>query len=94
LPWARQTGLETAASHASTLVPVCAPESPVGTARRALANRRFDSAAAIAVCDGERLVGIVRFEDLLAASDNRAISEIMDADPPVVAAGIDREVAA
>jgi magnesium transporter len=88
------TGLETAGSHASRNVPTCAPGTRAGAARQAFAHRRFESAASIAICDGDTLVGVVTLEELLAAPDDQPLSELMDADPPVVAPGVDREVAA
>jgi magnesium transporter len=45
------------------------------------------------VCEGERLVGMLRIEDLLAAADERAVAELMDREAPTVAPGVDQEVA-
>jgi magnesium transporter len=86
--------LETAGSHASMRVPICAPGTRAAAARQAFTHRRFDSAASIAICERDVLVGVVTLEVLLAAPDDQPLSEMMDVDPPVVAPGTDREVAA
>jgi magnesium transporter len=62
--------------------------------RRSLAGQRFDSAADVAVCDGDRLVGLVRTEELLAADEMTRIDLLMEDDPPIVRPGVDQEVAA
>ena len=80
--------------HASARVPRASPSSRAGDVRRGLEGRRFDTVEEIAVCDGDRLVGLVDIEDLMAADADTPISAIMDADPPVVAPGADQEVAA
>jgi magnesium transporter len=46
------------------------------------------------VCDGRSFRGIVSIEDLLAAPDAATVADIMDADPPTIAPGVDQEVAA
>jgi magnesium transporter len=89
-----QPALETAARHASMDVPVGDPSASVRSVRRALESRRFESAAAVAVCENDRLVGVVRIEELLAVPGDRLLEDVMDADPPVVAPGTDQEVAA
>jgi magnesium transporter len=89
-----RAGLETAAQHASENIPVSTPDAHAGSVRRTLSMKRFDSAASIAVCEGDRLVGLVRLEDLLAATDDLPLSALMDADPPIVVPGVDQEVAA
>jgi magnesium transporter len=48
----------------------------------------------IAVCTHDRLLGLIRIEDLLPAAEQTTALDIMDADPPVVMPGIDQEVAA
>jgi magnesium transporter len=86
---------ETAAEHHTRRVPIAAPQDTAETVRAGLVDRRFDSVAEIAVCDAEgRLVGLVNVEDLLAAERFARLSEIMDPQPPVVAAGTDQEIAA
>ena len=86
--------LETAAEHASTAVPVAGPDELAGDVLRGLAGRRFASAVAVAVCVGERLVGVVAIERLLAADPATALRDVMNPDPPVVAPGTDQELAA
>jgi magnesium transporter len=88
------TPLDTAAAHFTANVPRAEPASLAGDVRRSLLGRSFDSADDVAVCEGDRLVGLVTIEQLLAASDDTPLGEIMDADPPVVAPGIDQEIAA
>jgi magnesium transporter len=88
------SALETASEHLTDDVPRAGPESRVGEVRAALVGQRFESVADVAVCEGERLVGLVSIEQLLAADDGTALREIMDPDPPYVGPGIDQEVAA
>lgn len=83
-----------AAAYATREVPVAGPQETAGQVRGALAGRTFESAADVAVCDGERLVGLVTLERLLAAPPAAPLATIMDADPPVVAPGLDQEQAA
>jgi len=85
---------ETAAEHARQRVPTAAPADAACAVRRSLEGQRFDSAADVAVIEGRRLLGLVRIEDLLAASPDRTMRELMDADPAVVAPGVDQERAA
>lgn len=59
-----------------------------------LSARTYESVADIAVCRGDRLVGLVPVEVVLAAPDSHEIGTLMDPDPPVVAPGTDQEVAA
>ena len=89
----RREPLETAAEHLTRRVPVAAPWASAEETRRALTGRRFESAA-VAVCEDQRLVGLVRTEDLLAAAGDTPLRELMDPDPPVVAPGADQEVVA
>jgi magnesium transporter len=86
-----QLVFETAAEHVSTRVPIVARGDRVGQIRQALAGQRFDTAAEIAVVEDGKLLGLVGMEDLLAASDDLLPTELMDADPPVVAPGLDQE---
>jgi magnesium transporter len=58
-------------------------------------GKSYDSASEIVVCDDSgRLTGLVNIEDLVAASADTAMSEIMDSAPPAVTPGIDQEVVA
>jgi magnesium transporter len=86
--------LRVAADHATRAVPTAAPDDAAGTVRASLAERRFDSADDVAVLDGERLVGIVPIERLLAAPGSDAMAALMDAHPPTVGPGAAQEAAA
>jgi magnesium transporter len=55
---------------------------------------QFDSAGAVAICSGPRLVGLVTIERLLAAPSQATVTTVMDAQPPVAAPGVDQEHAA
>ena len=94
LPAAPAVAFETAAEHLSTRVPIAAPTARAGDLRQGLQGRRFETVAEIAICEQGRLVGLLNIEDLLAAPDAALVSEVMRADPPVVAPGVDQEVAA
>ena len=84
----------TAGENLLTAVPVATPGQSAGEIRATLTGHRFDSAVDVAVCDGPRLVGLIRIEDLLAASDGVVARDLMDAEPPVVRADVAREPAA
>jgi CBS domain-containing protein len=60
---------ETAVEHVATHVPLATPEQRVDEVRRALEGQRFETLAAVAVVYHERLVGLIRLEDLMAAPD-------------------------
>ena len=86
--------LEVAAAHATERVPSAGAGQTAGEVRDALAGGRYESADDVAVLDGPTLVGLVTIERLLGAAADAEIARIMDADPPVVAPGVDQEVAA
>lgn len=86
--------LGTAAAHATRHIPVAAPDDEVDTVLRDMRGRRFDSAAVIAVCDGDRLAGLATVERVLAAPPGATVREVMDPDPPVVTPHSDQERAA
>jgi magnesium transporter len=75
-------------------VPVCRSDDRAADVRVALHGQNLDSVADVAVCDGERLLGLIPAERLLAADDTDLAAELMDPDPPVVAPGLDQEKAA
>jgi magnesium transporter len=85
---------ETAAAHVCRLVPVTLPQQTAGELRRSLEGVQFESATHIAVCENGKLVGVLRVEDLFGALSDAKVGEIMDADPPAVATGMDQEKAA
>jgi magnesium transporter len=83
-----------ASDHATMRVPVATGDDTAESIRTALTGRAFESAADIAVCDGERLLGLVTIERLLAAPATSTMNELMDDTPPVVSPGVDQEHAA
>lgn len=85
---------QTAAEHACARVPVTAAGDRSDDVRRRLQGQRYESASHIVVCDGPRFLGVVRIEDLLAAAGDVVMEALMDADAPVMAPGVDQEVAA
>ena len=89
-----QLTFETAAEHATACVPVAAPHQRVGEVRERLAGHRYDSASHLVVCEPDRFVGIMTIEDLLSAPADATIESLMDRELPLVAPGVDQEVAA
>jgi magnesium transporter len=85
---------ETALVHASRDVPVVPPEATAVEALKQLSAKRHDHAGTIAVCEDGRLRGIIRSEDLFAASPDATAKDLMDPDPPAVRPGVDQEAAA
>jgi magnesium transporter len=89
------TALRFEPDGASGPAPLAEPGTSAGEARAALIGRRYESVSHLAVCDGSRrLAGVVRIEDLLAADADVDVVDLMDSDPPVVAADSGEEVAA
>lgn len=86
--------MATALRHASMRVPIAVATDSVSEVIGAMQGRRFDSAAAVAVVDGEHLVGVATIERVLAAPGEATLADIMDSAPPVVAPGTDQEHAA
>ena len=87
-------GLRFEAAPTYGRAPTAAPLMTAGEIRDRLVGERFESAAHVAVVDDDRLVGLARIEDVLAAPSTVAVGELMDRDPPVILAGVDEEVAA
>lgn len=85
---------ETAAQHACSQVPIVSPLSRTDEVRKQLVGGRYECASHIVVCDGGKFLGVVRIEDLLAASEETPLKDLMDPDAPVVAPGVDQEFAA
>jgi magnesium transporter len=75
-------------------VPVCRPDDRAADVRFGLHGRTYDTVADVAVCEGDRLLGLISAERLLAADDDEPAERLMDADPPVVTPGLDQEKAA
>lgn len=86
--------MATALRHASMRVPIAVAADSVAETIEAMRGRRFDSAAAVAVVEGEHLVGVATIERVLAAPGEATLADIMDPAPPVVAPGTDQEHAA
>lgn len=80
-----------ARQHATSRVPLAQPDELAADVRSALVGTAYACADDIAVLTGGVLVGIVPIERLLAAGKRERIAALMDADPPVVAPGTDRE---
>jgi len=85
---------ETAAEHATACVPVAGPTQRVGDVRELLVGQRYESASHIVVCEADTFLGIVTIEDLLVAAADVEVESLMDRGAPVVAPGVDQEVAA
>ncbi len=87
-------GPDTAFGHARTRVPIAAATDSVSATLDGMRGERFDSAAAVAVLDDGRLIGVATIERLFAAPEDAAIADIMDTAPAVVAPETDQEQAA
>jgi magnesium transporter len=85
---------EAAAALMTSRVPRASTGDTAGEIRQSLVRERFDTVSEIVVCDGERLVGLIRIEDVMPADDDVRAIDILDANPPVVRPGVDQEVAA
>lgn len=90
----RRVTFETAAEHVCTQIPVASPNQSAGEVRQALLERPYESASHIVVCEGDQFCGILRIEELLAAPAAAPVGQLMDREAPVVAPGVDQEVAA
>lgn len=82
----------TAGDEAVAQVPRASPGARADEVRTALAGRVFASATEVAVLEGERLVGVVGIERLLAAPPDAPLGELADA-PVVVSPELDLEAA-
>jgi magnesium transporter len=86
--------LGTAAAHVTRAVPVARPDDTAATVLKAMQGKSFECASVIAVCNTDRLAGLVTVERLLGAEPQTPVRRIMDAKPPKVAPGTDQEHAA
>lgn len=84
---------ESTASLATDAVPFADPDERVADLRARLGERRWDCVSDIPVVERgtRRLLGLLQIEDVVAAADEVALATLMDADPPRIAHGIDRE---
>jgi len=83
----------TAGERAVSGVPRAVSASRAGEVRAELAGRIYVSATEVALLDGDRLVGVVRVERLLAAPDASLLQELADV-PFAVSPDADLEVVA
>jgi magnesium transporter len=72
-------------------VPVAQMSETAGEVWRRLRGTRLDSADDLVVVSEGKVAGMVRLEDLIAATEDTAVVDIMDSEPPVVSPGMDRE---
>ncbi|WP_194861549.1 CBS domain-containing protein, partial [Dietzia sp. SYD-A1] len=86
--------LGTAGRYASRRVPTAGPDDTVGHVLEGLRSGDVDSAAVVAILEGERLLGLVTIERLLRSPDDTRAGAIMDTAPPVVAPTAVQEQAA
>ena len=85
---------ETAAQHASLRVPVLEPEQRAGHVRTHLTGRHYECASHLVVCLHGQFLGVLTIETLLAAPEHATMESLMDRESPVVAPGVDQEIAA
>lgn len=86
--------LERAADHLTARVPVVSSTTSLSEIRQILQSKPFDTVAYVAVCEGERLVGLVSIERALHGPAESTARDVMDTDPPVVLPDTSQEVAA
>ncbi|HEX2494931.1 MAG TPA: hypothetical protein VHK24_14260, partial [Steroidobacter sp.] len=84
---------ETAAEHATARVPMVGRFQRAGDVRKSLVGHRYESASHIVVCEADTFLGIVTIEELLLASADAKMESLMDRGAPIVAPGVDQEVA-
>jgi magnesium transporter len=76
--------LGVAAEHATRRVPTAAPGERVGAVRENLLTTRYDAVEDVVVLEGQRVVGLVPMEVLLASPPDAPVGTLMDREPPVV----------
>ena len=77
----------------TTNVLVVEPSTTGSNVRTLMTLHRYDCLSDIAVCEGRRLMGLLKVEDAVAVPDDVPVLRYMDADPPVVTHSIDQEIA-
>ena len=87
-------GPDTALRHACTRMPTAAPDALVSETLDNMRGEHFESAVTVAVLDGDRLVGVARIEQMVAAPESATLRDVMDSAPPTVTADTDQEHAA
>jgi len=70
--------LNSAMEHVSSQVPGRVAEDRAGDIRASLVGQIFDTAVSIVVCRGNRLVGMLRMEDLLSAPESVTAADLME----------------
>jgi len=76
---------------ATPRVPCAEPSQCAADVRKQLADGTFDYAGAVAVLDGEHLAGIAPIEEVLGASPEATMRELMRASPPTIGTGSNEE---
>lgn len=84
---------ETASSLCTNDVPILPPDLDASSAMRELTGKRYLCATHAVVCEGRQFRGVLRIEELLAASPNASLSALMDVESPVSLGDVDQEVA-
>ncbi len=82
---------DTAAEHVCTDVPRAARSTTAGEVRARLIHHSYESIEAVAVLDGDYLVGLARIEKVMPAPSEALIGDLMDAVPPIVTPTVDQE---
>ena len=77
-----------------TSVPACRPDDSVSAIRIDLVGTTHEHVAELAVCEGDRLVGLLPLTRVLGSPDSAVARDLMDPDPPVVTFDGDLEQAA
>ena len=85
---------QTAGEHATRRVPRARPGDTVTDVLDGLRGGRFDSVSTVVVLDGDRLLGLVPTERVVAAPPGTPVVELMVADSPTVEAATGQEQAA
>ena len=67
-------------------MPTGAPADLVSETLDGMRGKHFESAVAVAVLDGDRLVGVAMIERMLAAPEAATLRDVMDPAPPIVTA--------
>lgn len=80
-----------AAEHVLHRVPTAQPSQRASEVRAALAAGSFEFVGDVVVLEGETLAGLLPAERLMGAAEEASVAELMDADPPVAAPGLDQE---
>lgn len=86
--------LRAAVHHATVEVPTASPDQTAGEVREGLSGEEFETAREVVVLVGGAVVGLVSLESLLSSPADRAVSEVMRRDPPIVTFETDEEAAA